>query len=104
MWLELVGTGYLFSDASLTKPLTPGEEIMVDADGYSPWRRLATSGTLVVDVPSQCRVLAFSPYGELAYDSLMDGRREIPLEEGSFIGFIGSPGQAFSPTFQAEIG
>ena len=89
MWLELVGTGYLFSDASLTKPLTPGEEIMVDADGYSPWRRLATSGTSWwMSRPSaECWRSPIRRAGLRQPHGRPEG---IPLEEGSFIGFIGS--------------
>jgi CubicO group peptidase (beta-lactamase class C family) len=97
-WLEV--RACLFSDASRTIPFDPGEKISIGSDGYNEWRRVDTEGVFSTDIPTHSRVLVFSPAGELTYDSLIDGRKSVLLEEGSYVGFIGKPGDLFVPVYE----
>ncbi len=101
LWLET--SGLLFSDASRTAPLEPSEKIIIGNDGYNEWRQVETEGVLSTEIPARGRVLVFSPGGELTYDSLTDGGKTILLEAGSYVGFIGEPGDLFVLVYQPRI-
>ncbi|MEA4883581.1 MAG: serine hydrolase domain-containing protein [Clostridia bacterium] len=101
LWLETQAC--LFSDASQAAPLDPGEKISIGSDSYNEWRKVQTQGVFNTDIPTRGRVLVFSPAGELTYDSLMDGQKALLLEEGSYVGFIGEPGDLFVPVHQPRV-
>ncbi|HBK61202.1 MAG TPA: hypothetical protein DDZ84_10490 [Firmicutes bacterium] len=67
---------------------------------YNEWRKAQTEGTFKTDIPTRGRMLVFSPAGELTYDSLMEGQKALFLEEGSYVGFIGEPGDPFVLIYQ----
>jgi CubicO group peptidase (beta-lactamase class C family) len=101
LWLEM--RAQLFSDASKTAPFSPGEKIAIGSDGYNEWREVKAEGVLSTAIPARGRLLVFSPAGELTYDSLMAGQKPLLLEEGSYVGFIGEPGDLFEPLYQPRI-
>lgn len=92
-WLE--ACGYLFSDASEMVPFDPSEEISIGTDGYNEWRLMKTDDVLNTKIPIGGRLLVFSFRGELAYDSLTNGEKAVFVEDGSYVGFIGEPGDLF---------
>lgn len=94
-WLE--AGGYLFSDASEIVPFDPSEEIFIGTNGYNEWRLVKTDDVLNTKIPIGGRLLVFSQMGELAYDSLTNGEKVVFVEEGSYVGFIGEPGNSFIP-------
>jgi hypothetical protein len=95
-WLE--AGGYLFSDASEIIPLDPSEEIPIGTNGYNEWRLAETDDVLNTKIPVRGRLLVFSSVGELTYDSLTNGEKAVFVEEGSYVGFMGEPGNSFIPT------
>lgn len=95
-WLE--AGGYLFSDASEIIPLDPSEEIPIGTNGYNEWRLAETDDVLNTKIPARGRLLVFSSVGELTYDSLTNGEKAVFVEEGSYVGFMGEPGNSFIPT------
>jgi hypothetical protein len=76
----------------------PSTSITIDKKGYSEWLRITASCFLTVGINGTGKVIVFSPDGSV--DTIIheegDDNGMIFIEEGSFIEFVGNPGDIFS--------
>jgi hypothetical protein len=89
-WVRL--SDVLLSPASQALPLQTGSTTLtVGPEGLSEWRVVRKGMLLSFDLPSEARLLVFSPEGKPLLDSLMDpGPRWV--DEGSLVEFLSGPG------------
>jgi len=89
-WVQL--SDVLLSPASQALPLQTGNTTLtIGPEGLSEWRVVRKGMVLSFDLPSEARLLVFSPEGKPLFDSLMDPGPEW-VEEGSLLEFLSGPG------------
>lgn len=94
--LWIYASGLEYSDASLAKNLKPGEAITIGPKGFNEWRKTNADLVFSAVMPENGRILAISPHDDLLYDSMSDGKKDIVLPGGAYVGFIGPPGAVFT--------
>ena len=89
-WVQL--SDVLLSPASQALPLKTGSTTLtIGPEGLSEWRVVREGMVLAFDLPSEARLLVFSPEGKPLLDSLMDpGPRWV--DKGSLVEFLSGPG------------
>ncbi|HCE42055.1 MAG TPA: hypothetical protein DET40_00720 [Lentisphaeria bacterium] len=92
----LYSSGFEYSDASLVRSLQPGEAITIGPKGYNEWRKAGTEMVFSSTMPATARILAWSPENEVFYDSMVDGKKDVLLPAGAYVGFVGPPGAVFT--------
>jgi hypothetical protein len=88
----LYSYGEYFLDADRLRVMGDGDYFELDRVGQSQAGAIGFSGQVVFDFSETGRVLVFSPSCEVVYDSLKTPVREIEVEEGSYVVFIGELG------------
>ncbi len=89
-WVRLSDT--LLSPASQAPALRAGSTTLtIGPEGFSEWRVVREGMVLSFDLPSDGRLLVFSPEGKPLCDSLMDSGPQW-VEEGSLVEFLSGPG------------
>ncbi len=93
LWLS--SNGFKFSDASVFASLGTKSAIAIGAEGFAEWRKVGAARVFSAAVPKFGRIMVVAQGGEVSYDSLMDGPKDIVLPEGSYVGSIGPAGTEF---------
>lgn len=94
--LWLYTSGLELSDASLSKVLKPGETITIGPGGFNEWRRIGTQMVFSATMPDSGRIMAMSLENSGLYDSMADGKKDVLLSTGAYVGFVGPPGTVFT--------
>ncbi len=67
-----------------------------DGSGFAPVAHLAHKGHARFDFPQTGRVVIFAPNCQVACDSLLVAGREAEVEKGSYLLFVGEPGDVLT--------
>ena len=96
-WLS---TGnFLYSNSDDVAIISNGEEtISIGLDGWNEWRKTANQATLTSSIPANSRIMIFSEEKELIFDTLTDATFPLVVPEGSYLAFLGDPGDNFIVT------
>ncbi len=94
--LWLYSSGFEYSDTSLVRSLKPGETITIGPKGYNEWRKAASEMIFSCTLPEKTRILTWSAEKGSFYDSMSEGKKDILLPKGAYVGFVGPPGAVFT--------
>jgi CubicO group peptidase (beta-lactamase class C family) len=96
-WLS---TGnFVYSSADTVLSLTNGgETIGIGQDGWNEWRKITNQGTIACSIPANGRMMIFSQDKEVIFDTLTSTTLPFVVPGGSYVVFIGNPGDSFVVT------
>jgi hypothetical protein len=96
LWAHV--SDFLYSSAENAGIINHGDNgITIGNSGYNEWLKAESGLILSFEYPDGGRILAFSPDGEVVYDSAMD-KGDVYIMEGGLIEMAGLPGDSFKVT------
>lgn len=87
---------YKMMDVADVASLQQDEPINIDSDGLNICRKLDKDGTFKAEIPEGGRIVIYDSGLQANYDSLTNKTGGTKVTAGSYILFIGNPGDAFT--------
>lgn len=82
--------------------LQKDEPISIGSDGLNVCRKLDNDGTFSATIPEGGRIVIYGPDLQPSYDSMSSDTEGTTVTAGSYLIFIGKPGDAFSFDYRLE--
>lgn len=87
---------YQLVDTASVASLQKDEAIVIGSDGLNICRKLDNDGSFSADMPEGGRIVIYGPDLQPGYDSMTDADEETAVTAGSYLVFIGAPGETLA--------
>ncbi|WP_373484786.1 serine hydrolase domain-containing protein [Acetobacterium malicum] len=87
---------YQLIDTAAVALLQKDEPLVIGSDGLNVCRKLDHDGVFSAVIPEGSRIVIYDPDLQPGYDSMTDTAKETAVTAGSYLVFIGAPGDTFA--------